>query len=132
MAGGRLLAVQLDYLPVCGNAATVLSFLLALLLNLRYLEGTLYGVFALAPLLLLLSPGKTLFRNLTEDNRYAPVVDAVSFTCMVGAVFELSALWSADSPVLAALEVEAGADVSHGPHPHHPRLSSTDKTLRRF
>jgi hypothetical protein len=41
----------------------------------RYLEGSLYCVFVLAPLMLLLSPGKTLFRHLTEANRYAPVAD---------------------------------------------------------
>ena len=69
-----LLSVQLDYLPVCGNAATVLCYLLCLLLNLRYLDGSLYSVFFLAPLMLLLSPGKTLFRHLNEANRYAPVV----------------------------------------------------------
>lgn len=39
----------------------------------RYLDGSLYSVFALAPLMLMLSPGKTLFRYLTEENRYAPV-----------------------------------------------------------
>lgn len=31
-----MLSVQLDYLPVCGNASTVLCYLLCLLLNLRY------------------------------------------------------------------------------------------------
>ena len=66
---GAVLSVQLDYLPVCGNASTVLCLLLCLLLNLRYLGGSLYCVFALAPLMLLLSPGKTLFRNLTEAVR---------------------------------------------------------------
>lgn len=39
-SGGKLssavLSVQLDYLPVCGNASTVLCYLLCLLLNLRY------------------------------------------------------------------------------------------------
>ena len=45
--------MQLDYLPVCGNAATVLSFLLALLLNLRYLEGTLVSSATLGRTLML-------------------------------------------------------------------------------
>ena len=90
--------MQLDYLPVCGNAATVLCYLLCLLLNLRYLDGSLYSVFALAPLMLLLSPGKTLFRHLNEANRYAPVADAVIFTCLLGAVAELSSLWGSVRP----------------------------------
>ena len=46
----------------------------------------------LAPLMLLLSPGKHSFRELDDPKRYAPVVSSVFISCSIAAVWELGQL----------------------------------------
>ena len=87
-----LLRLEQDYLPVCGNGATLLCYTLSMLLNIRYLEGTCYGALGLAPLMLLLSPGKHSVRELDDPKRYAPVVSSVFISCSIAAVWELGQL----------------------------------------
>lgn len=88
-SGGLLLTLELDYLPVCGNAATVMCYLLSMLLNVRYLEGTVFCTAVLSPLMLLLSPGKSILRDLNDSNRYAPVVSSVFISGSMAAVSEV-------------------------------------------
>ena len=83
------LAFELDYLPVCGNAATMMCFVLSVLLNVRYLDGTVYCVVVFAPVMLLLSSGRRMLRDLNDSNRYAPVASAVFVSSSIAAVTEL-------------------------------------------
>eukprot|EP01048_Picozoa_sp_COSAG05_P021242 COSAG05_NODE_3850_length_1808_cov_1.038619_2_plen_89_part_00 len=55
----------------------------------RYLDGTCYSTLALAPLMLLLSPGKQSFRELDDPRRYAPVVSSIFISCSIAAAHEL-------------------------------------------
>ena len=115
-SGGQLaLRLEQDYLPVCGNGATVLCYLLCILLNTRYLEGTVYGCIGAAPLMLLLSPGKQLFTDFDDPRRYAPVVSSVFISCSVAAAQEVLALCYYGKEASIWLELEEAEPVEMEP-----------------
>ena len=60
-------------MQVC-NLATVTGFLLSLVLNRLYLNGSDSAIFFLAPLLLLLTRDHLVFSWLTDQRRYFPLV----------------------------------------------------------
>lgn len=103
-AAAALLAVEMDYLPICGNLATVVAYGLCVDLNIRYLGGSIYCVLLLSPMMLLLSRGRKVFTALDDSTRYAPVVSAVLGSLAIGAASELFHLL--DDP--AAELAEAG------------------------
>jgi hypothetical protein len=62
--------LEMEWLPYVGNISTVLGFILAVIVNMWYLEGSPLSIFFLAPILLLLNRDKHLFSGLNRDNRY--------------------------------------------------------------
>jgi hypothetical protein len=91
---GASFALQMDYLPICGNIATCLAYGLCIFLNMRYLDGSLYCILVLAPMMLLLSPGRAVFSGLEESRRYAPVLSCVLGTAALASVVELYQMWA--------------------------------------
>jgi len=78
-----------DWLPAIGNVATVVAFGCAVTINISYLGGSESSIFVLAPILLLLSQDNGLFRKLTDEHRYFPLVLVSVGFLILSAVFPL-------------------------------------------
>jgi hypothetical protein len=91
VSGASALVRDLDpdrqWMPGVGNAAAVLGFCLAVLLNIAYLGGSETCVFFLAPLLLALSRDPRWLPGLTERRRYFPLVAVTSLALTAGALW---------------------------------------------
>lgn len=95
-------ALSAGWMPITGNAATLISFLVAALLSRRVSPGADHAVFALAPILLLLHEDTVTFASLSGAQRYAPPLAAVAVSLCYSAVTRILA---GPVAVAAALQV---------------------------
>lgn len=65
-------------MPEVGNASTILSFLLLLFLNIRFLHGSQASILFLSPILLFLNTDRYLFKQLSSRNKYFPMIVSTS------------------------------------------------------
>lgn len=108
-AGGALTqrtmaALSVGWMPAVGNAATLISFLVSVLLGRRVAPGSEHAVFALAPILLLLHEDAALFPSLAGGQRYAPPLAAVVVSLCYSAVTHITR-----GPVVAAAALQVAA-----------------------
>lgn len=68
----ELRARSISWMPVIGNVATLTSFMACLVLSDEFTDGSLFSVFVLAPILLLLHQDAVVFPILEDSQRYAP------------------------------------------------------------
>lgn len=78
-----------QWMPAVGNAATILGFVQAVILNIHYLSGSETCVFFLSPFLLLLNRDPYWFRWLTHRHRYLPLMAVTSLFLTVSAAWSL-------------------------------------------
>ena len=94
-AGGALAqrtmaAMSASWMPVVGNAATLIAFSTSAVLSSRVSPGSDHAVFALAPVLLLLHEDAVVFTSLLGAQRYAPPLSAVvASLCLSAAGFRI-------------------------------------------
>ena len=64
-------------MPIIGNVATLTSFVACVVLSDEFADGSVFSVFVLAPILLLLHQDSVIFPILEDSQRYAPPVAVV-------------------------------------------------------
>uniref|UniRef100_A0A7S0SUC7 Uncharacterized protein n=1 Tax=Mantoniella antarctica TaxID=81844 RepID=A0A7S0SUC7_9CHLO len=79
-------AMSASWMPVVGNAATLIAFSTSAVLSSRVSPGSDHAVFALAPVLLLLHEDAVVFTSLLGAQRYAPPLSAVVASLCLSAV----------------------------------------------
>ena len=83
--------------PQVSNLATVSGFVLCVYINMWVIEGSETAIFLLSPLLLLLSQDHQLFRWLSDQQRYFPIVAAAVIFLVLSAVWHLGMRHSLES-----------------------------------
>jgi len=68
----ELKARDLSWMPIIGNVATLTSFVACVVLSDEFADGSVFSVFVLAPILLLLHQDSVIFPILEDSQRYAP------------------------------------------------------------
>lgn len=83
------MASEGGHLPLLGNTATILCFLICLVLNFHLTGGSDRAIILLAPILLLLNQDMALLVGLGDRERYLPVTCVLSIYLTSSAAFNL-------------------------------------------
>lgn len=74
----KKLAAEAAWMPAVGNVATVLCFIICLVLNMHLTGGSNQAIFFLAPILLLLNQDSDIFAGFGDRQRYFPLTIVIS------------------------------------------------------
>lgn len=85
----RMAAEGGAWMPAVGNVATVMCFLICLILNAHLTGGSNHAIFTLAPILLLLNQDSDFFAGFGDKQRYFPVTVAISVYLVLTALYSI-------------------------------------------
>eukprot|EP01018_Ginkgo_biloba_P017737 Gb_19950 [translate_table: standard] len=85
----KKLAAEGAWMPAVGNVATVLCFVMCLILNVHLTGGSNRAIFILAPILLLLNQDSNFFTGFGDRQRYFPLTAVISLYLVASGVYRL-------------------------------------------
>ncbi|CAN6485640.1 unnamed protein product [Victoria cruziana] len=94
----KKLAAEGAWMPVVGNAATIICFTTCLLLSIYLTGGSNRSIFLLAPILLLLNQDSDFFTGFGDRQRYFPVTVVISGYLVLNALYRVwEEIWHGDA-----------------------------------
>lgn len=85
----KKLAAEGAWMPSVGNVATMLCFLISLILNVHLTGGSDRAIFILVPILLLLNQDSNFFTGFGDRQRYFPLTAVLSLYLVASAMYKL-------------------------------------------
>ncbi|XP_042395729.1 uncharacterized protein LOC121986034 [Zingiber officinale] len=85
----KRLTTEAVWMPAVGNVATIMCFILCLILNIHLTGGASRAIFFLAPILLLLNQDSDIFAGFGDRQRYFPVTVVISGYLVLTAFYRI-------------------------------------------